>query len=643
MNCRKSMFLVVPLILSGFVHLWNLTGFPAPTTDEGTYLGRALNVLEGLGAQDPYYGYDHPYYGQLILAGVFNVIGYSDSFNIPNSSNAQSFEALFLIPRALMGILAVFDTFLLYKISERRYDETIGFIASMLFAVMPITWLTRWIHLDSIQLPLILLSLFFAMRGKYSLAGNISKHGNRNNWNILAVSISGIFLGLAIFTKIPAFTMVLPVGYLILTSSKIDNNTLKTFSLWFAPVVLIPLIWPMYAISVGQFDNWLFGIYEQANREKLPLSLSIKDFFQIDPILLILGTAGIIFAAIKRDLFIILFTVPYAVFLYFVGFVTIFHLLPLVAGFSIASGTFIINISQKIDRNKKLGQVSPYVIIATISVIGIISTSVLITKDRTSHYFEAAAYVNEYMQKKTLKYDDDTTATTVISSPFYLWIPKYKFHLDNFLEWGIKRVEAQTVISIVDDAFAKTLYSNKHVDSLYKKIYRLFETKRLAIFGDKSDPDSITLLSTDLSRLIAQNSSMMNLVSPQQQWEPTIGLKLSKSNGSLHMLTETNITEKQFNRVVLNSNLDAVERPVLLYLEYASKSFSGNATFLLQVKEKDRDRYWTQLLNDTSGHLKKELFVLPDYIIGNPVEVRLTTFTDGPGRHSLVVKEAIIL
>jgi len=95
------MFLVVPLLLSGFAHLWSPTGFPSPTTDEGTYLGRAMNVLQGLGAQDPYYGYDHPYYGQLFLAAVFNVIGYSDSFNIPNSSNAQSFETLFLIPRVV--------------------------------------------------------------------------------------------------------------------------------------------------------------------------------------------------------------------------------------------------------------------------------------------------------------------------------------------------------------------------------------------------------------------------------------------------------------------------------------------------------------------------------------------------------------
>jgi hypothetical protein len=135
----------------------------------------------------------------------------------------------------------------------------------------------------------------------------------------------------------------------------------------------------------------------------------------------------------------------------------------------------------------------------------------------------------------------------------------------------------------------------------------------------------------------------MNLVNQDHQWEPTTGLKLSKTNGSLDMLIETNITNKQFNRGVLNTNLNSVERPVFLSLEYASKSFSGNATFLLQVKEKDQDKYWTQLLDYTSGHFKKDLFVLPDYIIGNRVEIRLTTITEGPGKHGLVIREAIVV
>ena len=643
MNYRNSIFLAVPLILSALVHLWNPTGFPTPTTDEGTYLGRTMNVLEGVGAQDPYYGYDHPYFGQLFMAAVFSIIGYPDSFSISNYVSAQTFETLFLVPRALMGILAVFDTFLLYKISERRYNTTVGFIAATLFAIMPITWLSRWIHLDSIQLPFILLSILFAMKGKVTISRNINKAGSKINCEILTVLISGIFLGLAIFTKIPAFTMVLPVEYLILSKNKIESNILKIFSVWLAPVVLIPLIWTMHAISVGQFDNWLFGIYEQANRETLPLSLSIIEFFQIDPILLSLGTVSIIFAAIRKDFFIILFIVPYVVFLYFVGFVTIFHLVPLITGFSIASGIFLTEFSKKIAPNIKLGQVLPYVTIAVIGVIGIVGTSTFLIKDHTLQYFEAAAYVSDYIQKKTLKYDDEGTSPTVISSPFYLWIPKYKFHMDNYSEWGFKRLEAQAAISIVDDSFKKALSTNGDIDRLYKKIYDIYDTHEVQRFEGKDGTDSIMVLLTNLTGQNMSIGNEINLIDRDHTWEPTMDLELSQNNSILEMIIDTNNTGKQFNRAVLNTNLNSTERPLLFSLSYASNSSFGNATFLVQVKDKEDNKYWTQLLYYTFGHFRKDLFVFPDYLVGKAVEVRLTGVTKGPGQHTLIVKDAVVV
>ena len=48
------------------------------------------------------------------------------------------------------------------------------------------------------------------------------------NTNVPRILISGIFLGLAIFTKIPAFTMIPVVGYLIFTAANaVDNNNNK--------------------------------------------------------------------------------------------------------------------------------------------------------------------------------------------------------------------------------------------------------------------------------------------------------------------------------------------------------------------------------------------------------------------------------
>ena len=59
-----------------------------------------------------------------------------------------------------MGLLAVIDTFMVYKIAERRYNRNIALVASLLFAVTPLTWLTRMILLESILLPFLLFQFF---------------------------------------------------------------------------------------------------------------------------------------------------------------------------------------------------------------------------------------------------------------------------------------------------------------------------------------------------------------------------------------------------------------------------------------------------------------------------------------------------
>ena len=163
--------LAIPLALSAFTHIWNPIGFPAIHPDEGTYMRRAMYTLEGLGAHDPSNqfdhtqystsSYDHPYFGHIFLASIFKIIGFPDFSNLSTSSDIQSIETLYMAPRILMGLLAVFDTFLVYKIADRWYGNKIALVASILFAVMPLSWLLRRIVLDTIMLSLILLSIYF--------------------------------------------------------------------------------------------------------------------------------------------------------------------------------------------------------------------------------------------------------------------------------------------------------------------------------------------------------------------------------------------------------------------------------------------------------------------------------------------------
>ena len=123
-------------------------------------------MLEGLGPQQDTF-YDHPYFGQIFLGTVFTIIGYPDLGvpSVPASVQdlGQSIEMLYTIPRILMGLLAVADTFLIYKIAERRYNRNVAFIAAILFAVTPLGWLFRRMYLDPIQLPFLLTSILFAL------------------------------------------------------------------------------------------------------------------------------------------------------------------------------------------------------------------------------------------------------------------------------------------------------------------------------------------------------------------------------------------------------------------------------------------------------------------------------------------------
>src|SRR5690349_79045 len=323
---------------------------------------RAVQVLEGMGPQDPYYPYDHPYFGQLFLAGVLKLVGYPNSVlvlsyhpssNNPNPSNPSnlssssftsspistsnstspistatnssnirnSIEMLYLVPRVLMGFLSIIDTFLVYKIAERRYNRNVALIASVLFAVMPMTWLLRRILLDSILMPFLLSSILFAVYYHHSNTTEKDSKiiSNNKNKKIATILLSGIFLGLAIFTKIPAFTMIPLVGFLLVytgsSNSKNNNHKiekLKTLGLWLIPVILIPSIWPIYSMSIGQFNMWVEGVILQTQRQDKSLFDSITAIFQIDPVLLILGIAGIGFSAVvKRDFLFLLWVVPF--------------------------------------------------------------------------------------------------------------------------------------------------------------------------------------------------------------------------------------------------------------------------------------------------------------------------------------------
>jgi len=492
---RSKFLILIPLALSAFIHIWNPVGFPVFEQDEGIYMYRTLYVLEGLGPQIPsniyIYKYDHPYFGQLFLAAALSLINYPDSLN--PSSNIHSIEMLYLVPRVLMGILAVFDTFLVYKIADTRYNRKVGFISAALFAVMPATWFLRRIYLDSILLPFLLLSILFAVYYA-KRSGSDHDHNNANNKNIILIILSGIFLGLAIFTKIPVFTMIPLIVFVILKNGNGSTmNRLKRLGIWLVPVILIPLIWPAYAISAGQFDEWLNGVLWQATRADRPFPDEIKNvFFRMDPVLLGLAGAGLIYSVVKKDYLILLWAFPYLIFLYLLNWVYFFHLIIVLPAFCIVAATLLTELLRKVHK-KRLRDSLELTIFSSIIIFGFMCSTMLITQNVSISYFKLVSNVNQLLSDNDTAANNTSQRVTLVGPngiySFY-WVPSLVFGNNTDIKWFEENrdyigepIKTEKFLLVADNEMRSHFLSNskkqhvKYVSQLYSNstLYSIFE------------------------------------------------------------------------------------------------------------------------------------------------------------------------
>ena len=405
-----------------------------------------MHVLEGLGPQEQRnttwsfeHPYDHPYFGQLFLGGALGTISYPDSIN-PEIGDVKSIEVLHLVPRILMAIIAVTDTFLIYKIAERRYNNrNVAFIAAILFAVMPMSWLVRRVLLDSLFMPFLLLSILFAIdikkrNAKNSVNSNfrLGSKINPDNRGSLLIILSGIFLGLAVFTKITAFTFIPVVGLLVFTN--IDRDWTR-LGVWLVPVVLIPMIWPLYAIAAGEWENWLSGLFWQTTEARgpnRPIWNSIFDILKIDPVLFTIGMLGVLYAMIKKDCLIILWVVPFIVFYYFVGHLRDIHWIPIIPAFCIGVALLVVGMSNRIS-SKMVREVALITIFSTIAIFGLGITAILVSLDLNSTFFEIYAFISVYLPSQD-RSDTSEDKTIIMGNNWmqiFSWIPKYVFDKDH--------------------------------------------------------------------------------------------------------------------------------------------------------------------------------------------------------------------
>ena len=485
-----SVFFIIPLVLSCFTHFWNLTGFPEIYMDEDIYMRKALHALEGVLLEEDT---SNPIYGWLFLTLVLGGAGYPDLLGPQGDVTAHSIEMLYLIPRVLIGILGVLDTFLIYMICKYYHkSKKVAFIASTLFAVMPMTWMTRYVLLENIQLPFLLSSVLFAV-----LTSKMSNNSNDKNINIISSSlVSGIFLGLAIFIKTPAFAMIPLLGFIIYRNSK----SLKNLGLWLIPVFLLPLMSPIYAASLGMFDIWWDGIIFQITRQNQPLldftdqnpNNAITALLRIDPIMLVAGTISIIFLSIRKDLLILLWTVPYFILFYFLGYVSFFHLIPLFPVFCIAFAKLIVLLSDKINtKNKIVGPVATYAIISGLSIFGLISTIMLITTNVNSNHFETAAMVAGYLPDTDNPNSSGNKMSVIMGQSRFYWILEGVLDKDHRYRtyWNYKSPgnDDEKIVMIVDGTFDSWKRTNMNKTQVRELLEIYNNTRTKTVLDSSSD------------------------------------------------------------------------------------------------------------------------------------------------------------
>jgi hypothetical protein len=387
-----------------------------------------------------------------------------------------------------------------YRISERRYNSKVALFAAVLFAVMPLSWFTRRVVLDSIMLPFLLTSILLILEIR----------SNPKYVQTLSI-LSGICFGLAIFTKIPSSILIPLIAYLIYQN--IDKikfpsvGRLKILTIWLIPVILIPTIWPVYAFISGDLDAWIDGIFWQSlgrqNKGKSLFDIAISAW-ESDPVLLILGAAGMIYLTIRRDYFPIIWIIPHITFLFFVGWVTHFHLILIIPILCISIAKMIYDLPAILPIKKNI-PIST-IIISGISLFGLISSSILISTNLSYVQFAATAYISNALVPNngsfiiknhtninlTYTNHDDIDQITVISSPIFSWVYKYVFNHDNTFAHvrDTQPIKTEKLILLVDSTYKHVISGEEGENATQlKRLMNIYNNSEIvALFKD--DPSN---------------------------------------------------------------------------------------------------------------------------------------------------------
>ena len=191
-SIKNNWFLIITIIVSAFLRLWQIGGYMIYLGDEGRDDLVVYNILHGhltlLGPTSSVGGFFlGPFYYYLMAPFLwlsnYNPVG----------------------PSIMVAIFGVITTFLVYKMGEKTFSKKVGLISAFLYAISPIVIIYSHSSWNPNVMP------FFTIATLYSLYFGLTK----KNWKYIV--LSGIFFGITMqLHYIEIFLSVMMFFYILL-------------------------------------------------------------------------------------------------------------------------------------------------------------------------------------------------------------------------------------------------------------------------------------------------------------------------------------------------------------------------------------------------------------------------------------------
>jgi hypothetical protein len=280
----------------------------------------------------------------------------------------------------------------------------------------------------------------------------------------------------------------------------------KRFAMWLAPVFLIPLLWPLHAVFMGQTDLWAHWVLWQTDRNK-PIQLSLNSFFQIDPLITIGGVAGTIFAGLRKDFLPLIWAGPFMVFSSLIGWVQYFHLIVIFPAFCIAFAILLDAARKKLIQHGR--QMISNILIASVIIFGIVVTTTIITLNVNSANYKIYAAIAE----KIPPYGN----VTVIGSHWWewdtYWITKFIMHKDHVLMDPMfdpsfrSPVTTQNVLFVDDPMFEEAMSHSIRGANILEVKRLLEQSKPFSTFSDNMTSNTPTYYPFNILKTMVENEN----------------------------------------------------------------------------------------------------------------------------------------